>query len=112
MANELPINNPKVQSQTDSVAYNDDVAYIDTIDDLDDGGEFIEVAAGRGEKALVASQWQLMWWRFLKHKIALVSAVIVILFYLLGAFAEFMAVNDPLRQHADTAFLPPPTHTI
>jgi len=34
------------------------------------------------ERISVATQWQLMWWRFKKHKLAMASSVIVILFYL------------------------------
>jgi peptide/nickel transport system permease protein len=30
------------------------------------------------ERIFVASQWQLMWWRFRKHKLAMASGVIVI----------------------------------
>jgi peptide/nickel transport system permease protein len=39
----------------------------------------------------VAGQWQLMWWRFRKHKLALVSGALVILIYLAAVFAEFLA---------------------
>jgi peptide/nickel transport system permease protein len=39
----------------------------------------------------VADQWQLMWWRFRKHKLALASGVVVILIYLVAVFAEFLA---------------------
>ena len=42
-------------------------------------------------KLEVASQWQLMWWKFLKHKMAVVSGVIVILFYVIALFCEFVA---------------------
>jgi peptide/nickel transport system permease protein len=43
------------------------------------------------EKVYVASQWQLMWWRFRKHKLAIISGVIVIIFYLVALFCEFVA---------------------
>ena len=36
----------------------------------------------------VAGQWQLMWWRFRKHKLALVSGALVILISLVAAMAE------------------------
>ncbi|MDR0451400.1 MAG: ABC transporter permease [Treponema sp.] len=39
----------------------------------------------------VAGQWQLMWWRFRKHKLALASGILVILIYLVAVFAEFLA---------------------
>jgi len=47
------------------------------------------------EKLAVASQWQLMWWRFLKHRMAVISAVIVLLLYFIAAFSEFVAPYDP-----------------
>ena len=101
MANELQTNNRS------ALRKDTETAFIDTDLSEVDAGEYIETVSGQGEKALVASQWKLMWWRFLKHKVALVSAVVILLFYLVGAFAEFVAVNDPQKQHADTAFLPP-----
>jgi peptide/nickel transport system permease protein len=39
----------------------------------------------------VASQWQLMWWKFIKHKMAVFSAIVLILFYLVAIFCEFLA---------------------
>ena len=42
-------------------------------------------------RAAVASQWQLMRWRFLKHRLAVISLVIIIGFYLVALFAEFIA---------------------
>ncbi len=38
-----------------------------------------------------ASQWKLMWWRFRRHRMALISAGFLILLYLMAAFAEFIA---------------------
>lgn len=43
----------------------------------------------------VASQWQLVWWRFKKHRVAIASAVALALFYLVAIFAEFVAPYDP-----------------
>ena len=41
----------------------------------------------REPRIFVASQWQLMWWRFRKHKVAVASALVVFGFYgiVLGA---------------------------
>lgn len=39
----------------------------------------------------VASQWQLMWWKFIKHKMAVFSAIVLILFYLVAIFCDFLA---------------------
>jgi peptide/nickel transport system permease protein len=43
----------------------------------------------------VASQWQLMRWRFKKHKLAVISMWIIAFFILVGVFCEFIAPTDP-----------------
>src|SRR5690349_12063995 len=63
------------------------------------------------ERTSVAPQWQLMWWRFRKHKLALVSTVLVLAFYLVVAFADFMAYADPLASEAQRGLISPqPVH--
>jgi hypothetical protein len=49
------------------------------------------------ERISVASQWQLMWWRFRRHKLAMAATVIVALFYLGVIFTEFLAYAPPPR---------------
>lgn len=39
----------------------------------------------------VASQWQLMWWRFRKHRLAMIGGGITIAIYVIVVFAEFFA---------------------
>ncbi|MBM4460699.1 MAG: ABC transporter permease [Chloroflexi bacterium] len=48
-----------------------------------------------GENVYVAPPWKLMWWRFRRHKMAMVSAVVLIVFYFTAAFCEFVAPYDP-----------------
>ncbi len=55
----------------------------------------------------MASQWQLMWWRFRKHRLAMVSAVIVGIFYFVVLFADFFAYSDPYDSDANRALLSP-----
>ena len=59
------------------------------------------------EKIYVASYSQLMWWRFLKHRMAVISAVLVVLLYLIAAFAEFVAPYDPEQSFVQYKFVPP-----
>jgi peptide/nickel transport system permease protein len=59
------------------------------------------------ERISVATQWQLMWWRFKKHRLAMVSTVVVVLFYLVVVFADFLAYADPLASEAQRSLLPP-----
>ena len=55
----------------------------------------------------VATQWQLMWWRFRKHRLAMTSLVIVILIYLVALLAEFLAPFTPDEFQADYTYAPP-----
>lgn len=59
------------------------------------------------EKVYVASQWQLMWWKFRKHKLAMVGGVVVILLYLMALFVEPIAPYNPENQDAKYAYRPP-----
>ncbi|MEZ4661148.1 MAG: hypothetical protein R2911_26665 [Caldilineaceae bacterium] len=79
---------------------------VDTADEVLDV-ETTELTPVAEEKILVASQWKLMWWRFRKHRVAIISAVVVFLFYLIALFAEFMALHDPQLQDATLIFLTP-----
>jgi peptide/nickel transport system permease protein len=42
-------------------------------------------------RVVIASQWQLMWWKFRKHRLAMVALVIIIFLYVLAVFAGFFA---------------------
>jgi len=57
----------------------------------------------------VAPQWKLVWWKFRKHKVALVSGVIVILIYLVAILVEFLAPFPPSKTDAKFLYAPPQT---
>ena len=59
------------------------------------------------DRFLVASQWRLMWWKFKKHRLAVVSAVLLILFYLAAIFCEFVSPYSPYRRNAALINAPP-----
>ena len=59
------------------------------------------------ERVSVATQWQLVWWRFRKHKLALVSAGILGVIYLVVLFADFLAYADPLASEAQRGLIAP-----
>lgn len=65
------------------------------------------VGANGETRVDVADQWQLMWWRFRKHKLALVSGVLVILIYLVAFMAEFLAPYSSVSYIADSKNMPP-----
>jgi peptide/nickel transport system permease protein len=65
-------------------------------------------APDHGENEIyVASQWKLVWWRFRKHRLAVVGTVIVLLIYLVALFAEFVAPFTPDAFDADYTYAPP-----
>jgi peptide/nickel transport system permease protein len=55
----------------------------------------------------VASQWQLMWWAFRRHKLAMIGLVVTLVLYLIAAVPHFFALNDPTQQNVRAAFHPP-----
>ena len=59
------------------------------------------------ERISVATQWQLMWWRFKKHRLAMASTAVVLFFYLIVIFADFLAYSNPLASEAQRSLLPP-----
>ena len=61
----------------------------------------------REAEIYVASQWKLVWWRFRKHRLAVVGTVVVILIYLVALFAEFVAPFTPDAFDADYTYAPP-----
>jgi len=60
-----------------------------------------------GEREYVASQWQLMRWRFLKHRLAIVATGFIVLFYFIAIFAEVLAIHDPQATSSKRDFVPP-----
>ncbi|GIV76785.1 MAG: peptide ABC transporter permease [Litorilinea sp.] len=60
-----------------------------------------------GEEIYVASQWRLMWWRFRKHRMAVLSLVVLGLLYFGAAFCEFVATNDPREVYQNLTYAPP-----
>jgi peptide/nickel transport system permease protein len=58
------------------------------------------------DRVSVASNAQLVWWRFRKNKLAVVSAVVLCLFYVVVLFPDFFATQDPEYTDAPAAFIP------
>ena len=59
------------------------------------------------EDIYVASQWQLMRWKFRKHRLANVSLVILIATYFFATFCEFFAPYDPNQYDIRFTYAPP-----
>ncbi len=60
-------------------------------------------------KVFVASQGTLIWWRFRKHKLALISAILLIFIYIVVLFAEFFAPFPQEAYSVKYTYAPPQT---
>lgn len=49
----------------------------------------------------VASQWQLMLWKFKKHKLANIALPILVVMYLMAIFADFLSPSIPTHRYTD-----------
>src|SRR5438045_3115008 len=54
-----------------------------------------------------ASQFQLMWWKFKKHRLALIGVAVLGVFLFISVFAEFLAPYSALARSPDYLFGPP-----
>lgn len=61
----------------------------------------------QAEKYLNASTRQLIWWRFKKHKLAMVGLWFIILLYIAAAFCEFIAPYDKDHRHIEYLYVRP-----
>jgi len=59
------------------------------------------------EKLYVSSQWQLIWRKFVKHKLAIFGGVILLLFYIVAIFCEFFSTQDIYKRYTKYIYCPP-----
>src|SRR5689334_5760990 len=63
------------------------------------------------ERIVMASQWKLMWLKFRKHRLALVSLIVIILLYIVAFFAGFVAPKTGDPADLQTPNYTPPGYT-
>jgi peptide/nickel transport system permease protein len=59
------------------------------------------------ERFYRASQWQIMWWKFKRHRIAVISALILLLFYASTLVSEILAPYSLHTRDARHIYAPP-----
>ena len=59
------------------------------------------------ERYYLASQWQLMWRKFTRHKLAIIGGVVLTIFYVAAIFCEFFAPYDLRERNPDRNYTPP-----
>ncbi len=59
------------------------------------------------ERFFMASQGQLMWRKFIRHRLAILGGCILIVMYIAALFCEFISPYDLHRRNSDFLFAPP-----
>lgn len=59
------------------------------------------------DKIAVAGQWQLIFAKFLSNKVAVGAGIIILIFYFIGLFAEFLAPTIPTKAQPRFTYAPP-----
>lgn len=58
-------------------------------------------------KLEVASQWQLMWWKFKRHRLAMLGGLVVLMYYLVALLADFFAPVHFTTYKVEYVYAPP-----
>jgi peptide/nickel transport system permease protein len=59
------------------------------------------------ERYYMAPQWRLVWWKFRRHRLAVVSGLILLAFYLSILISEFLAPYNLHSRNVDFIYAPP-----
>jgi peptide/nickel transport system permease protein len=63
--------------------------------------------AAKDESFYRAGQWQLVWWKFRRHKLAQIAMVVLGIFYMIAIFAEFISPYDPQKRFKEFSSMAP-----
>ena len=61
------------------------------------------------ERYYMATQWQLMWWKLKRHKLAMISGAVLAFMYLSVIISEFLAPYALTTRNTDFIYAPPQT---
>ncbi len=67
----------------------------------------VENLTAEQEHYYFASQWRLMWWKLKRHKLAMVSSLILLLIYFSALFCGFLSPYNLHSRHIDFIYAPP-----
>ena len=66
-----------------------------------------EAMSEQQKRVFLASQWKLMWWKFKRHRLALISAIILVILYAMIVIAEFLAPYNLVTRNVESIYAPP-----
>jgi peptide/nickel transport system permease protein len=65
-----------------------------------------QFASKAEDRVAVASNWQLVWWRFRRNRLAVFSMIVLMVFYTIVLVPDFFSTQDPEATEAALAFIP------
>ena len=71
---------------------------------VDVGGKIVDIAEKKKEAYYTATQFQLMWWKFRRHRTAIMGTAVLGFFVLAMLFAEFLAPYGSQSRDSDYLF--------
>ena len=66
-----------------------------------------KIEESKAQQYYLATQWQLMWRKFRKHKLAIVGAVILFIMYFIAIFCGFLSPHGPFQRYVGYMYCPP-----
>jgi len=69
----------------------------------------VEVMTPEMERYYMASQWRIMWWKFRRHRLAVVAGAVLLVMYVSVVFCEFLAPYNLDTRHTNYIYAPPQT---
>jgi peptide/nickel transport system permease protein len=67
----------------------------------------VERMSAEQERYYLASQWRMMWWKFLRHRVAVVSGAILLALYASIVVSEILAPYNLHTRHTGFIYAPP-----
>ncbi len=99
---------PFISKDTPDLPPADDLVGVVSVPPVDQAGvpETGLAASQDEERISIASNWTLVWWRFRKNKLAVLSGIILIFLLIIVLVPDFFATMDPEKTDARLAFIP------
>jgi peptide/nickel transport system permease protein len=69
----------------------------------------VETMTPEMERYYMASQWQIMWWKFRRHRLAVAAGAVLLVMYLSVMICEVLAPYNLHTRHIDSIYAPPQT---
>ncbi len=67
----------------------------------------IEALSAEQEKYYLASQWKLMWWKLRRHRLAVISGIVLVAMYIVAFFGEVFSPYNHEEHHPQQVLMPP-----